>query len=367
MSLDRSSAVPFYVQLKQTLQREIQEGVYAPGELIPTEVELCRQYGISRHTVRQALSELVKEGVVYRVPGKGTFVARRRPRANNATDTITFLLAGGTDYYTLHLLQGIEDVATAQRWTLTFGNSKNTHAEQARLIEEAVGAGTEGFIIMPVDPPNLPSDRAYLSPFLKLRRLGIPVVFVDRYYDGVNFDAVVSDNYGGMLEAVVHLAELGHEKIGFVSTPNFQTSSVSDRYKGYLAGLEKVGIRPTPSWVLEWVNGREGLREYLHCVTPTAVVAVNDHIAAEVLLAAREFGLRVPDDLAIVGFDDSDVATLVEVPLTTVRQFALEMGRAAARRLLEILRGGGDRETKRLIIPTELVVRDSTGAEKQAG
>ena len=266
MSLDRSSAVPFYVQLKQALQSEIQKGVYGPGELIPTEVELCKRYGISRHTVRQALSELVQEGIIYRVPGKGTFVARQRPRANIATDTITILLAGVTDYFTLHLLKGVEEVATAERWTLTFGNSKNTHAEQARLIEEAVGAGTEGFIIMPVDPPNLPADDGYLAPFLTLSRLGIPVVFVDRYYDGIDFDAVVSDNYGGMLQAVTHLAQLGHRRIGFVSTDNFQTSSVSDRYRGYLAGLDEAGIRPTPSWVLEWRTGRESLREYLETV-----------------------------------------------------------------------------------------------------
>ena len=367
MTLDRSSAVPYYVQLKKALQSKIQNGVYAPGELIPTEIELCRQYGISRHTVRQALSELVKEGVVYRVPGKGTFVARRRPRANIATDTISFLLAGATDYFTLHILQGVEDVAAAQRWTLTFGNSKDSHADQARLIDEAVGAGTEGFIIMPVDPPGIAADTGYLSPFLTLSRLGIPVVFVDRYYDGVDFDAVVSDNFGGMKEAVAHLAELGHTRIGFVSTPNFQTSSVSDRYRGYLAGLDEVGIRPSPSWVLEWTTGREGLREYLHAVAPTAVVAVDDYIAAEVLVAAREMGLAVPDDLAIVGFDDSEVATLVEVPLTTVRQFPFDMGKAAARRLLEVLRGNRRRGPNRLIMPTELVVRESTSPRQKAG
>src|SRR5690606_3829874 len=141
---------------------------------------------------------------------------------------------------------------------------------------------------------------------------------------------------------------LGHTSIGFVSTANFQTSSVSDRFKGYLAGLDKVGIRPTPSWVLEWKDGRERLMEYLQTAGPTAIVAVNDYIAAEVLVAARELGLKVPDDLAIVGFDDSDVATLVEVPLTTVRQFPLEMGKAAASRLLEILRGSRGRGPNRL-------------------
>lgn len=367
MSLDRSSAVPYYVQLKQVLQSEIQNGVYAPGELIPTEAELCRRYGISRHTVRQALSELVKEGVVYRVPGKGTFVARRRPRANIATDTISFLLAGSTDHFTLRILEGVEDVATAQGWTLTFANSKDSHTEQARLIEEAVAAGTEGFIIMPVDPPGIPAGRDYLAPFVTLSRLGIPVVFVDRYYDGVDFDAVVSDNFGGMKEAVTHLAEQGHTAIGFVSTANFQTSSVSDRYRGYLAGLDAVGIRPTPSWVLEWKHGREQLRGYLQGVAPTAIVAVNDYIAAEVLVAARDLGLAVPGDLAIVGFDDSDVATLVEVPLTTVRQFPFEMGKAAARRLLEILRGSRRRGPKHLMMPTELVVRESTGPRQSAG
>jgi len=113
---------------------------------------------------------------------------------------------------------------------------------------------------------------------------------------------------GGMMQAVAHLTELGHKKIGFVSTDNFQTSSVSDRYKGYLAGLEEAGIRPSPLWVGLCRGDREALRAYLREVKPTAVVAVNDYIAAEVLRAAREEGLEVPRDLAIVGFDDSDVA-----------------------------------------------------------
>lgn len=365
MVLDRTSAVPFYAQLKQALLKKIEEGVYAPGQMIPTEAELCRHFGVSRHTVRRALSELVQEGVVYRVPGKGTFVARPRPRASVTRGTITFLIAGHTDYFTMRLLEGIEGVAAAERYTLTFGNSKNSHSEQARLIDEAVAAGTEGFIIMPVDPPASFDDVDYLTPFHTLQSLGIPVVFVDRYYDGVDADAVVSDNFGGMVQAVLHLAEAGHRKIGFVSTDNYQTSSVSDRYKGYLAGLERAGIRPSPTWVASCGGDAQALRSYFRTVAPTAIVAINDYIAVEALAAAREEGLAVPGDLSIVGFDDSDVATLVEVPLTTVRQFAAEMGRQAARRLLEILRGRAARKPKRLVIDTELVVRESTAPPKK--
>ena len=256
MSLDRSSAVPFYVQLKQTLQSEIQKGVYGPGELIPTEVELCKRYGISRHTVRQALSELVQEGIIYRVPGKGTFVARRRPRANIATDTITFLLAGVTDYFTLHLLEGVEEVATAERWTLTFGNSKNTHEEQARLIEEAVSAGTEGFIIMPVDPPKLPAEMGTYHRFSPCPDWD-PVVFVDRYYDGIDFDAVVSGQLRGDVA--------GGHSLGATGTPEYRFCQY--RQLPDVVGLRSIqrlsrrpretGIRPTPSWVLEWRTGRE--------------------------------------------------------------------------------------------------------------
>jgi len=358
--IDRTSGVPIYSQLKRALLRDIENGVYGPGAMIPPEVDLCRHFGVSRHTVRQALGELVQEGIIYRIPGKGTFVARPRPRANVATGTMTFLIAGDADYFTMRLLEGIEEVATGERWTLTFGNSKHSHDEQARLIEEAVAAGTEGFVIMPVDPPAAPGDDAYLKPFLKLQSLGIPVVFVDRYYDGVDFDAVASDNFGGTAQAVAHLAQAGHRRIGFISTDNFQTSSVSDRYMGYLAGLERAGIRPSPSWVATCGGQRDALKGYFRAVAPTAVVAINDYIAAEALAAAREEGLSVPGDLAIVGFDDSDVATLVEVPLTTVRQFATEMGKAAARRLLEIVRGKPVKGPKRLFIETELVVREST-------
>ncbi|MFW6049356.1 MAG: substrate-binding domain-containing protein, partial [Candidatus Bipolaricaulota bacterium] len=192
---------------------------------------------------------------------------------------------------------------------------------------------------------------------------GTPFVSVGRHpNEEVNFVDV--DNYGGAKHATEYLLNLGHERIATITGPLDQAAGI-DRLKGYKDGLRESGIEPEEELIAEGdfteesgINGTQTLLSNF----PTAIVAANDMTAIGALKALKKSGKSVPDDIAIVGFDDVASATAVEPPLTTVRQPIKELGRQAIAVLHELIHDSnpGDGSTKREFLETELVVRSST-------
>jgi LacI family transcriptional regulator len=210
-----------------------------------------------------------------------------------------------------------------------------------------------------------PVDATYRDPVL-LQNLadGFPVVLVDHYVQGIEVDYVVSDGYGGMVRAVQHLLGLGHTNIGFV-TWDVNRAGETGRYLGYQQALREWGVEPSRHLVclVEDYPSEDlsPLIDFLsgpHC--PTAVVTLNDYLAIQVTKVCRKLGLLVPQQLAVVGFDDIDIAAQMEVPLTTVSQPIHEIG-AQAVRLLYAKFQDPTQECKRIILPTHLVIRESCG------
>ncbi len=201
---------------------------------------------------------------------------------------------------------------------------------------------------------------------------------IDRYLLDLEVDAVVADNLGGAFHAVRHLVERGYRRIGFVATHNRSTSSISERYAGYRWVLELFGQRPEDGLICNGMNrlfrwpapddrkaadNQDLLRRYLVRERPDAIFAVNDTLACQVLEAAEREGLRVPDDLAIVGFDNLAFPDYAGASLTTVDQPRHEIGATAARLLGERI-GGRSGGPVRIVLGTRLIVRGSsqTGA-----
>jgi LacI family transcriptional regulator len=215
-----------------------------------------------------------------------------------------------------------------------------------------------------------------LDALLELVDGGVPAAVVFDRSPSPAIPAIDIDNAGGMRLSTQHLTSLGHRRIAhftFGDTPldpaDQDTPSV--RYRGYLQALVDAGIQPDPSWVFQGNRAVEGGREMAHALLvrfpdpatrPTAVVAVNDRTAIGVLRGFYERGVRVPDDIAVVGFHDIETARYTTPALTTIAHPREELGEMAAEALFTRLEGG-EVEVRDRIVPVSLTVRESCGAQ----
>ena len=361
VSLQRDSGVPLYMQVAEILKQRIFSGEYSPGSSLPGEAELSQEFGVARGTIRQTLSMLENEGLVRREQGRGTFVmwGERGSRANGLTSSqIGFVVPYVRDSFVSTILLGAERAASEQNLSVTFKHVHNDPARQDEVLAELVNQRLAGIILYPVDSVRLD----FVGHLLKT---GFPLVVVDRYLPGGCLDYVMSDHFGGALRATQHLIGLGHRRIGLISWRD-PAISLEHRILGYRQALSEVGLEYSPDLVCE-VEGYPTVEigplcEFLSAESGvTAVFAVNDQIALAVYKAARQLGRRIPDDLALVGFDNLDFTMHLDVPLTTVEQPAFEIGRQAVQTLVHRIENP-DAEAQRIILPTRLIVRRSCGA-----
>ena len=200
----------------------------------------------------------------------------------------------------------------------------------------------------------------------KLAASGVPCVAVDAVLDGPRTGYVMSENREGAAEAVRHLHELGHERIATITGTLLHTRPGSDRLDGYRDALAELGLEPRDEYVVEGdfydESGYRGTRRLLELdEPPTAIFAASDLMAAGALRAASEAGVHVPRELAVVGFDDIGLASLITPQLTTVRQDMQALGEAAAEGLGRMIEDP-QAAPARTLVPTQLVVRTSSGA-----
>jgi GntR family transcriptional regulator, arabinose operon transcriptional repressor len=367
---ERDGRTAAHRRIADVLRAEIEAGAHPPGARLPAEPALAARFGVSRGTLRQALQNLARAGLVEAVPGRGTFVAHGSPRRRDGRRrVIGVVVPSVAEPFVPDLLGWIEDELHARGYSMLVGSSGSTREQQAGRIHRILAEGASGLIAYPLDyDPDPPL-------FGHLVERAFPVVLVDRYIVGLAIDAVQADNVGGAYAAVAHLAALGHRRIAFVSTDNLTTTSVAERLQGYEQALRAYGIdrdrdlvftrlQVRPRWPSAVPDGAPpdvaAIARFLERGRPTAVFALHQGLALDAIQAASHAGLAVPSDLAVVGFDDDAPASRAWPPLTVVAQPLEAMGRAAARLVVE--RAEGRRtETARIVLPTSLVVRASSG------
>jgi GntR family transcriptional regulator, arabinose operon transcriptional repressor len=366
---------PRYGQVAERLRGEVVQGVYAPGSRLPAEVEMARSLGVSRGTLRHALRLLVSEGVLRTVPGRGTFVAeqdegRRLPQAGLVAMVLPSIVRARAP----ELISGAEEVLRDSGYSLLLATSGDDRDLEREQVERAAAQGAAGLILYVVDGPmDLAGLRGLVAE-------GLPVVLIDRYVPDLAVDAVTMDNPSGAFLAVQHLVSLGRRRIGYIGTDNLGTSSIVERLAGYRWAMQAHGrqvdedglvcsaLRRCLSWPLREADlpaarhNQEVLRRYLAGRRrPDAVYVCNDYLAFQVVEAAQALGLRVPEDLAVVGFDNVNSSDYAGPPLTTLEQPRLQIGRTAAALVLERL-NGSRRQPRRINLATRLIVRQSSVA-----
>lgn len=376
IELDKESPLPLHAQLLNQLRQLILGGEWEPHQRVPSEPQLVQQLGVSRATIRKSLSAAEREGLLYRVAGKGTFV-EAQPAAGPQR-LVGFVIPQFRSSFDSNLLIGVERELKTHGYRVLFCHSERRLEEENELLAALIRERVEGIMIWPVQSDDL--DRE----LFRLSVRGFPLVLMDRTFPYLEADAALADNTAGAYAATKHLIELGHRKISFLARPYLHLLPIAERLAGYRQALRDARLKPLPPLLVgEALEPSTGyaLRTYANATgpdiealcevltqpdRPTAIFAMNDLMALLALRAAALSGLTVPDDLSMVGFDDLDVVSQLQVPLTTVAQNPLDLGAAAAELLLDRLDGyrGAPRQRR---LPIELRVRGTTGLPPRQG
>jgi LacI family transcriptional regulator len=280
-----------------------------------------------------------------------------RSLSTRQTETLGVLLPDLYGEFFSEVIRGIDQVVQREGWHLLVSSSHDERSEIEAALR-AMRGRVDGLLVMSPDldaralAENLPAN--------------LPVVLLNCAVDGRAYDSLNVDNCGGASAMMHYLLERGHERIGLITGPA-RNHDARERLRGSRAALSAAGLNADPSLVVEGdfteTSGHRAVRVLLEREPrPTAIVAANDSMAIGALSALLEAGVRVPEDVTVVGFDDIPIARYVSPPLTTVRVSIAELGSRAAARLLAALEQGPARERVQQLLPTELVVRRSCGA-----
>jgi LacI family transcriptional regulator len=278
------------------------------------------------------------------------------------TKTLALVLTDITNPFFTTIARGVEDVASENGFSVIFCNTDESPAEEAEQLTVLVQKQTDGVLLVPA--------HSAAEPLAFLRKQKMPVVVLDRRVPGGGVDVVRGDSERGAYDLVRLLLGLGHRRIAVLSGPE-EVSTAADRVAGYRRALEETGIAEKSALIqhgpLTQAGGYAMTQRVLQLEpSPTALFAANNFIAIGAYRALRDAGLRVPEDMALVAFDDLPPAMVMDPFLTVAAQPAYEMGRKATELLLSRLAGNrlagnGPEGYQEIILPTELIVRRSSG------
>lgn len=353
---------PHYMRVQETIRERILSGEWEQGEQIPTEKELEKEFSLSRITISKGLANLVAEGYLMRRQGQGTFVALASAREDTPRliKYISPVGRKGEMPVRYGALEAMHDTLARNGYEIGI-DFYSSAEEQIKFVRKDKDAYYGGFIIFFEPGEN------NVREFKRLRDNGFPFVLIDAYPPGIDVDFVVTDNMEGGRLVVEYLAKLGHKHISYITRP-VDRSSISDRLTGFIKGLVINDLPFTSEnvWKLHFSDKRMLMEigpamDAILAVPepPTAIVFSNDDLALEAMDYLYMRGIRVPEDVSIVGYDNIERSAVSKVGLTTVTQDFYEMAGRAAEVLLKRMEEKNNFCPIKSFIKPSLVVRDS--------
>lgn len=332
--------------------------------------QVAAEAGVSVATVSRVVSQ--QDGVGNRVRARVLRAVRRlnyQPnrlaqglRRARSRKVIGVIIPDLQNPFFTSVIHGVESVLYDAGYTLLLGHSDSLASRERTHLAVMRGEAVSGLILVPANEPG--------TDYSPLKASKIPVVAIDRNPSGLAVDLVTTNNREGVRAAVCHLLSHGYEEIAFINGPR-DLDLARERQGGYIDALKVVGLAVRESWIIHSDFRQEGGRAVMNRFLdlrrpPRAVVVANNLMTLGALQAIHERGVRAPEDVAIVGFDDMPWAASLNPPLTAVAQPMEELGATAARLLLERLKEPR-RPAKWVVMPTELRIRASCGCPGRAG
>ncbi len=367
MQIGNSPEAPKYRQVYRALQREIQSGRWKPGDRVPSEAELVRAFGASRITVGRAVRDLQRAGLVERRAGSGTYVKGPLSPSGGLSFGLLIPDLGETEIFE-PICQGIMASPLAREHALLWGSitgtapSKETRAWQ--LCRQYIDRKVSGVFFAPVElSPEKDDTNGRIAQALD--DAGIPIVLLDRtvlpYPARGHHDLVGIDNRRAGFLITEHLLRLGRRRIAFVGLPH-GAPTVDAREAGYREALYVWGA-PVDRALVHRVDPADqaAVTSLMESNRPEGIVCANDWTAARLMHTLLRLKHAVPGDVSLVGIDDLEYASLLPVPLTTLRQPTREIGAAALAAMLDRI-ARPDLPIRDILLHGELIVRESCGA-----
>lgn len=361
-----------YEKVLEDLTACIRNNTFPPGSKLPTLQQLSSRYQTSPITIKRAIQELKNAGLLNSRRGSGYFVPVPTPiPGGDSAISLVFPMEEGNPNHP-PMMAGITECLSPLGFEVTLQNTGFSVESERAALSRVLEQHPSGIIYYPVFLPQT------VDLVIMLYARGIPMVLLDKDSEGLPIPCVTSDNIGGGYLAARRLLQTGRREIAFLSLRGLtEGNSVRDRFLGYCRAvceeqgailnlsLQEAGLLPFDQAVSGEARETERLRRIRFVQTLSergirGVFASNDSVALALLRAIRDAGKGVPDDFSVIGFDNSDICSQIEVPLTSVAQEFREMGRVAAGLILDALAGRECREFRH-IIPVRLIERESVG------
>jgi LacI family transcriptional regulator len=327
--------------------------------------DVARRSGVSAMTVSRVInggervSPQTRQKVEEAIAELGYVPSRvARGLIRQKTHTLALIVPDVANPFFTLIVRGAEDVARRADYRIILCDTRADLTIEREVIEEMIAHRVEGIAIAPVSDRS----RAHLR---RLKKYGVPFVLVDRTVPGVDADVVIGDSAGGARRLLEHLLGLGHGRIGLIVESD-EVSTARDRREGYEQALRAAGLPVDPDLIVRATvdpdGGFDGMHQLLELEQPpTAVFTVNNLVALGAIEAVRARGLEVPDDIALVCFDDIEYASRLYPFLTVMAQPAETLGALATQLLLDRVDGRA-RDSRVVVLPAQFIVRRSCGA-----
>lgn len=328
------------------IKSHILSGAYKAGEQIPTESALQESYNVSRQTVRKAILELSNEGFLRSEKGSGTYVSSQWSRSGGKTNnkTIGVITTYISDYIFPSIIRGIESRLNEDNYSLLLASTNNDIGQEKKALEMMLSYGVDGLIIEPTRSNLYNPNIAY---YLSFKEQNIPFTMINAYYEELEVPFFCLDDVQSSYLATRELISKGHSEIGIIAKMDDLQGKY--RMKGYIKALGEARLRFRPEHVLSFdtetkpnlsinvegflTDNRDGL---------TALICYNDEVGLEVVHACRRLEISIPDELSIIGQDNSYIAKNANIKLTTLTHPQEQMGRDAADWIIKSLQGKKD-------------------------
>lgn len=336
--------MPLHYQLRLQIERMVNNGEFPAGQPLPPEEFLGRDLRVARGTVRRAMTDLVNQGILYRVPGRGTFV---RPDAIVGHRVLILSIANAEDQ---------EFFLNIRTFLMEAGHTAVLKPLNMETVEW-MGHAHEiaGALIL----------RPYISHIEILRRaamLSIPLVLLGGNVPDIQINSVGLDNADGVRQAIEHFRSLGHRRIGYIgaSPRDFDSRDRFDAFEQIIRDNGMDGMREMIPMDRDWKLGVVDILEsWRSSRFPTAILAGGFGVTMYALDRLRQMGISVPADVSLIGFDDNPIAEVIQPPLTVLRQPHKEMPQEALKMLVAAIKTPQEWRVKKKLIPPELIVRAS--------